>query len=281
MTLRRFSDARRLSDVLVESELGDIETLAALESLIRAGVLVETRRVVTPEPASKDASGEAAASRASVLPLSFAWAREREPRQQSRRWLASTVLLTLGVSVAAWGGARGSVMGAAPAPSAAAPIARSPAPEESYAVLVQAHPIGATLQVDGHDLGTSFWQSRLPRDGAPHEIRVTAAGFVPARIVFVDTPPPADVHLDPLPLPLPPPTWQTVNAEPSAPAAGSQSVAPRPRRRATAARQSRGSAPTAALSGPSLGPVPDLQPPRKKKPLVQIIDDEPVAAEGH
>jgi hypothetical protein len=281
-TLRRFSGARRLSDVLEQSELGDIETLAALESLIRADVLVETRPVVAPEPASKGASGEAASSCASVLPLSFAWPREREPRQRSSRWLASTVLLTLVVSVAAWGGARGSVMGAAAAPSAAAPptppatpIARSLAPQESYTVAVQAHPLGATLQVDGHDLGTSFWQSRLPRDGSPHEIRVTAAGFLPARIVFIDTPPPAEVHLDPLPPPAP--TLQTANAEPQAPAQASQTVAPRPRRRAT--RQSRDSA-ARAVSAPSI-PSPDLQPAWKKKPQVQIIDDEPVAAEQH
>jgi hypothetical protein len=286
-TLRRFAGARRLSDVMEQSELGDIETLAALESLIRAGVLVETLQVVKPEPASKGASGEAAANRASFLPVSFAWPpREREPRQQSARWLASTVVLTLVVSVAAWVGARGSVVGAAAAPSAAAPptpsvapIPRSPAPEESYTVAIQAHPAGATLQVDGHDLGTSFWQSRLPRDGAPHEIRVTAPGFVPERIVFVDTPPPADVHLDPLSPPTP--TLQVANAEPSAPAAASQTVAPHPRRRATAARQSRDSAAPGAVSGLSLRPSPDLQTSRKTKPRVQIIDDEPVAAERY
>jgi hypothetical protein len=285
-TLRRFAGAHRLSDVLEQSELGDIETLAALESLIRAGTLVETRQVANPAPASKSASGAADANRAPLLPVSFAWPREREPRQQSSRWLASTALLALVVSVAAWLGARGSLTGAAVAPSAAAPsaaaasapstppaapIPRPTALEESYPVSVQAHPMGATLQVDGHDLGTSFWQARLPRDGASHELRVTAAGFVPARILFVDTPPPADVHLDPLP---PPAMLPVVNAEPSAPAAPSQAVAPRPRRRATAARQSRDSAARSA-------PPPDLQAIRKKKPQVQIIDDEPVASERY
>jgi hypothetical protein len=132
----------------------------------------------------------------------------------------------------------------------------------------------ATLQVDGHDLATSRWQTRLPRDGVPHELRVSAAGFMPARILFIDTPPPTDVHLEPLA----PPLALAPGVEATAPEASAEAVASRPRRRATVSRPSRdlaarGAAPLSAR------PSAELQLPRKKKPQVQLIDDEPMAAE--
>ena len=196
--LRQFVGPRRLIDVLDESDLGDVETLAALESLMRSGHLIEARSPA-PEPVSPPVAAEPAHPR--VLPVSFAWPQEREISPRHFRWLGSTVLMALLVSLAAWLGARWStsseVLALTPARAAApTPVSAEPA---TYAVVVRAYPLDATLEIDGQDIGAGFYRTRLPRDGSLHELRVSAAGFIPARILFVDAAPPLDVRLDPLP----------------------------------------------------------------------------------
>jgi uncharacterized protein DUF4388 len=209
-----FGMPRRLSDVLDESDLGDVETLAALESLMRSGHIVQAR---TPEPAPEPAQAAVADDSAGnrVLPVSFAWPQERAIGQRNFRWLGSTLLMALIVSLAAWLGAKSSVstqtLALAPLPptaptatvasGAAATAGAGAAAPDTYAVAVRAYPLDATLEVDGRDIGSGFYHTRLPRDGTLHELRISAAGFVPARILFVDAPPPLDVRLEPLPVP--------------------------------------------------------------------------------
>lgn len=273
--LRMFGVPRRLSDVLDESDLGDVETLAALESLMRSAHLVAAR---TPEPAPAPTPQAAAADEAAgnrVLPVSFAWPRERELGQRNFRWLGATVLMALVVSLAAWLGARSSVssgalaLAAAPAPAAA----RAPVEPDTYSVVVRAYPLDATLEVDGRDIGSGVYRARLNRDGTLHELRVNAAGFVPARILFVDAPPPIDVRLEPLPAARvaeptedAPPATLTSEVEASAePSTWSE-------RRASAARR-KNAARSEASSSRRASAVPASA--TKKKPFVQII--EPVA----
>jgi hypothetical protein len=286
-TLRVFTEPLRLAAVLEQSELGDIETLAALESLIRAGLLVEASPTTEPErnlpPPEEEMSKRGAAP---VLPISFTLPRERQRREWHVRWLASTSLMALVVSAAAWFGAGGSLERRSTIPFqrppvAAAPPALSPATEreETYQVVMVASPPEARVQIDGRDVGAGYWSARLPRDGAQHEIRISAAGFVPARILFVDTAPLSDVRLEPLPSPpLEPggdgaerPSPRDDGASPAASPTADRVVKPRPRPSLAARRTAPPSAPQQGAAGPG---------PRKKKPRVQIIDVEMANAEG-
>jgi hypothetical protein len=275
--LRLFNMPRRLSDVLDESELGDVETLAALESLMRSAHLVEAR-TPAPAPAPQAAAADDPAGNR-VLPVSFAWPQERELGQRNFRWVGTTLVMALVVSLAAWLGAKSSVssqaFALAPAPGPAAPASPAVAPD-TYAVVVRAFPLDATLEVDGRDIGPGVYRTRLTRDGSLHELRVSAAGFVPARILFVDAPPPVDIRLDPLPAPGP--------AEPAEPVehAVSTSDGDTPaepstwsERRASAARRKNATR-SEGSGGRRVTEVPASA--TKKKPFVQIIEPETPAS---
>jgi hypothetical protein len=274
--LRMFGVPRRLSEVLDESDLGDVETLAALESLMRSAHLVEVRTPdPEPAPAPRAAPGDDPAG-SRVLPVSFAWPQEREIGQRNYRWVGSTLLMALVVSLAAWLGAKSSVssqaLALAPVPaSAPAPVAAEP---DSYAVVVRAYPLDATIEVDGRDIGSGIYRTRLLRDGTLHELRVSAGGFVPARILFVDAAPPLDIRLDPLPAPR--------IAEPAEDeAAPAAAVGAQPQaepstwseRRASAARRK-----NAARSEMSAGRRDVPASATKKKPFVQIIEPDAPAS---
>ena len=274
--LRQFNGPRRLADVLEESDLGDVETLAALESLMRSAHLIEAR-TPEPQPASSPspaAVAEPAESR--VLPISFAWPQERAIGRGHYRWLGSTLVMALVVSLAAWLGAKSSAANHALAlmPAAAPAQVAAPAQPDTYPVVVRAYPLDAALEVDGRDLGAGFYRTRMPRDGTLHELRITAAGFIPARILFVDAPPPLDVRLDPLPVPR--------LAEPSEASAllpndaGDQPIT-WSERRASAARRKAAtrSAEPATSRRASEGATASNN---KKKPFVQIIEPETPAS---
>ena len=265
--LRMFGMPRRLSDVLDESDLGDVETLAALESLMRSAHLIEAR---TPEPAPAPAQQAAAADDASgnrVLPVSFAWPQERELGQRNFRWVGTTLMMALVVSLAAWLGAKSSVSSQAlalsPAPAPApAPAAAEP---ETYAVVVRAYPLDATLEVDGRDIGPGVYRTRS-------SCSVSAAGFVPARILFVDAPPPIDIRLDPLPAP---PVAEPAEDAPL-PALTSEAYSRGEpstwsERRASAARRKNATRSEASASR-RVTEVPASA--TKKKPFVQIIEPD-------
>jgi hypothetical protein len=280
--LRRFSEPRRLAEVIEQSDLGDVETLAALESLIRIGHLLETRG--EPEPAHRsEPSAPAARDDGRVFPISFAWPRERELPRRNGRWILSTLgmaALVALVAVAAWFGARTSIASTSLSLMPAPPVSARPEPE-TYSVMVRSSTPGASLEVDGRQLGVGYWSARLPRDGVLHELRVSAPGHLPVRVLFVDAPPPLDIALEPLPLPKPveldvehgrdvvlaAPDVETRQpmAIPDSRAAATERVPRGPSRK----RVSRNAAP----------PEPErvfstaASLPRKKKPFVQIIED--------
>lgn len=269
--LRLFVEPRRLAEVLDESELGDVETLAALESLIRTGHLLERRA----DPASPRRAGHgsdtAEAGPHRVLPISFAWPRQRELPRRDMRWLLAMLVMSSLVSLAAWLGARTSVASASLALTPAPALSPPPQPE-TYSAVVRVHPPGATLEVDGRKLGVEYWSARLPRDGTVHELRVTAPGHLPARVLFVDAAPPLDITLEPLPRPSEP---DLDGAEPpspvveraaglSPPAAVAEGAARPGSRRRQAVR--------AAAASSAAEPLPRAAG-RKKKPFVQIIGD--------
>jgi hypothetical protein len=279
--LRSFAEPRRLSEVLEDSDVGDVETLAALESLIRTGHLRETR----PEPLPPPAPGSEAAPGAThrVLPISFAWPRPQELPRRDLRWLLATLVMASLVSLAAWLGARTSVASVS-MPLAPMPVASSRPEPETYSAQVRVHPPGATLEVDGRKLAVEYWSARLPRDGTMHELRVTAAGHMPARVLFIDVAPPLDITLEPLPAPSAS-ELDAPEAEPAVPAVLETTPAPPP-----AAHAPRGASP-APRRRPlvrTVAPAPNAERPlqvtpgaaRKKKPFVQIIGDSAARAAG-
>jgi hypothetical protein len=267
--LRLFDEPRRLLDVLASSEIGDIETLAALESLIRSDHLVQT------DPASEQrlrakGQGEAPAQRgaAPAWSIAFAWPREHTPRRGNWRWLASTLFIGSAVSSAAWFGAQvSSPRSSAPSPSAVLP---EPAPT-AYPVIVRAYPPHAHLEVDGRAVGQGFWTTRLPKDGMVHELRVSALGFVPTRIVFLDTAPPMDVRLEPVA------DATTRDRDPELqPTSGERDEPPAatPVQRAGSVRRKRPAATTSTKASSPSTPGASAETSARSKPYVQVIDTE-------
>jgi hypothetical protein len=117
------------------------------------------------------------------------------------RWsyAALSALVLIGTGYAFGMRAARSRAALAPLP-ATAPAARvEPARPASFALELQVEPPGAEIVLDGAHIATGSFTTRLPRDGTSHELRVSAPGFIAARIWFVDTAPPKELHLEPLP----------------------------------------------------------------------------------
>jgi hypothetical protein len=70
---------------------------------------------------------------------------------------------------------------------------------ESFALELQVEPAGAEIVLDGSHIATGSFTTRLPRDGSSHELRVSATGFIDARLWFIDVAPPKYLRLEPLP----------------------------------------------------------------------------------
>jgi len=205
-TFDLFSRPRRLVDVLSDSVLGDLETLAVLDRLIRAGRLVEAPAAeLEPPPSSALAAEDGTRRTDSVAPL----ARSRPPernRVSNGRWWGSTAVVALSVAFAGWLGARGAAWSTGPSSiGSGSERASSSAPSaatrelESFPVMLRTYPAHAELQIDGRSVGKGEWRGSFARDGSIHELRAVAAGFVPLRVIFIDTAPPFDLHLEPLP----------------------------------------------------------------------------------
>lgn len=201
-TLELFTRPRRLADALAESTLGELETLSALDDLIRSGRLSEAPpAVLEPAPPSAPSSDDGLRRLDSVAPLARSRPPEPAPASNGRGW-GATVVAALAVALAAWLGARGAAWSSASAraessaaASAAGGVSRDP---ETYPVALRTIPAGAEIEIDGRPVGRGEWRGRFARDGAIHELRATAPGHVPLRVLFIDTAPPLDLHLEPL-----------------------------------------------------------------------------------
>jgi serine/threonine protein kinase len=79
--------------------------------------------------------------------------------------------------------------------TATSTASRAPA---RYHVTVSARPREAQFDLDGKSVGTGTLDQDLAADGTEHALIVTAAGFVPARLTFRDSPPPERVTLEPV-----------------------------------------------------------------------------------
>ncbi|WP_257460751.1 serine/threonine protein kinase [Archangium lipolyticum] len=68
---------------------------------------------------------------------------------------------------------------APPKPEAVEPPAREEPPAEEIELHIQVVPRGAVVQLDGEVLPSNPYTGSFPRDGAVHQLRVSAAGFTP------------------------------------------------------------------------------------------------------
>ncbi|QRO02498.1 serine/threonine protein kinase [Archangium violaceum] len=68
---------------------------------------------------------------------------------------------------------------APPSPEVVEPPAREAPPAEEIELHIEVVPRGAVVQLDGEVLPSNPYTGRFPRDGAVHQLRVSAAGFTP------------------------------------------------------------------------------------------------------
>ncbi|HVZ89571.1 MAG TPA: serine/threonine-protein kinase [Polyangia bacterium] len=80
-------------------------------------------------------------------------------------------------------------------------VTATPKASKRYHVSVAAKPREADFELDGKSVGAGSFVDDLLADGTEHTLTVTAAGFVPARLTFRDSPPPDEVALQPIAAP--------------------------------------------------------------------------------
>jgi serine/threonine protein kinase len=100
------------------------------------------------------------------------------------------------------------VVSAPPAPPAPPPARRT------FRVTVAVTPAQAQLELDGLPAGQGTLDRELTADGREHALKVTAPGFEPRTITFVDAPPAPTVVLAPVAPPAPEPRRKTGSAKP-------------------------------------------------------------------
>ena len=268
--LTLFDQPRRLAEVLAQSELGEVETLAALLGLIRSRHLVESAMGERFRRVAARARSTAPAPEASQLPIPFRWPRRAE-RPTRPVWLGSTLVVGLVVALGSWLGARASRTNGTNAPAVS--VSAEPT---TYAVAIRAWPPEAELELDAKPVGRGAWAASLARDGRAHELSISAPGFVATRVFFLDVAPPTEIRLAPLPASPPP-----VRAEAETP----QSLAGGSTRARSTNRArlggSGGSTPAVAAAGPDAAqrrqasatdqPAGTLTG-RRSVPYVQIIE---------
>jgi hypothetical protein len=239
-------------------------------------------RDVVQRPAHADTPS----SPTSFLPMAFT---QRPDRVASTpRWVYAAVATALLAPAAFWFGEamfnwRVARQGHAAAPTlprmTAEKSAAPTAPPRTFSVSTSVEPPEASIWLDRHPVASGHLSIVLPRDGATHELRVAADGFVPTTLLFADVPPPVQIQLEKLPARAAERATQVV-ALPShgAPSAPTQRIKPR------AAPAPSGlllAVPSRGFTSPSAAPA-DLQTdtrnsgdaPRLGTPQVQIIDGE-------
>jgi hypothetical protein len=206
--LRSFAAPRSLAEAVASGGLAELEALAALARWVEAGVLIETgarllpscaaEPSVPPDPVAFEAAPR---TRESARPFTISVA-PPEPetwRRSAAQWIwAALAAVAMTIPAAYVLGTRTAQVRRAPvaAPAPAAPAGA--AVPSSYLLEVQVEPAQAKLQLDGNVPVSGQLRVSLERNGATHELRASAPGFIPARIVFADVAPAAQLRLEPL-----------------------------------------------------------------------------------
>jgi hypothetical protein len=243
---------------------------------------------------SVDATGSAT----SFVP--FAVSRHPE-RTTTPRWVFAVMAAAVLAPAAFWFGETMSNLRATRRAHAAQPSATEQTEQAALEVLpsfslsTRVAPDSAEIWLDRHPVANGHLSIVLPKDGATHELRVAAEGYIPVTLMFADVPPPREIRLEALPAATEPTNADPAAAEPgaAAPPPSALVVAPRaappPKPHALvrnlsapAARRraedewnalAAATAPPAAIR---LAPPPPIRlalPPALNEPRVQIIDD--------
>ncbi|MEO8185709.1 MAG: DUF4388 domain-containing protein [Deltaproteobacteria bacterium] len=178
--LRSFGAARSVSQVLASSDQGELETLTLLAAWFDAGVLVDAGQQPAPPLA-------ASAPRATPL------------RRGTQLWGVLAALALVPASYLL--GASSARTLARPAASVTEPLIAATVVEvvpASYLIQLQVEPAAAQITLDGEQVSVGHLEASLPRNGLVHELRVTAPGFIPTSIRFLDAAPPPQLRLEPL-----------------------------------------------------------------------------------
>jgi transposase-like protein/predicted RNA-binding protein YlxR (DUF448 family) len=199
--LESFEPPQSLLDAVGRSEVGDVETLAMLARLITQGCIVADAAIVVATAAAIETADPVA----SFLPPSRLRGAKRGQATswQVPRWLWATLgIIVLVAATPPWFrlGSRATQAQAAapPPPEPSVPAAPVEAPPP-YAVVATVEPSNAELWLDGRHAASGQLSILLPRDGRAHELRVFAEGYLPAHLLFVDTPPPVEICLEAIP----------------------------------------------------------------------------------
>jgi hypothetical protein len=95
----------------------------------------------------------------------------------------------------------------APPVAASAPLEPpskpAPPPPRTYAASVVVEPATARIELDGRDAGRSPFARRFTADGTEHTLAISAEGFEPQTLSFLDAPPPSRITLVAAPAPAP------------------------------------------------------------------------------
>ena len=258
------AEARTVSDVLASSEQGELETLLLLARWIDSGVLVDAGPQATPTLAAVEASiAPRPAPNGQALAARWGESGAAALRQIRQFWLpvvlAALVLVPGGYLFGASSGQPLAQRAAGAAPSSTAPALVEAAPR-SYPVQVQVEPADAQMVLDGEPPAQGHLEARLLHNGRVHELRVTASGFIPTSLRFLDTAPPQQLRLEPLSPPVCACDTPSGSASPEEQAGVSRKLY---RRGGRGRVQTRG--PVPAAKGPQLE---SLEP---REPVVEVI----------
>jgi uncharacterized protein DUF4388/transposase len=220
-----------LEEIVAHSDLGDLETLTAIASLLDRHYLVRDPTSIAPRssgssPVSRDTPG----SVVSLSPLATSQRVTRAPRRAplvfvgvglglgSLFWVAVASFSQVARSTAARSSeptAANARASSRPAPTSSAtpggaPLSAdgaagasptAPARATSFPLDFSAEPADAELWLDGAKVGVGHVQRQLPLDGVTHALRVIAPGYAPTTLLFMDAPPPRWIKLEKLVLP--------------------------------------------------------------------------------
>jgi hypothetical protein len=191
---------RAVRDVLDASELADLETLSAMVNLVERGYLLRDGSSELP-PRSAPAPVLGRDTPPSIV-YSPVISSQLEGDVSRRHAPLLLVGLGLVLGVALWVGVT------AFAKPAAWLGALLPALRPSFVLDAHTDPPDAQLSLDGVRIGAGHVRRELPRDGQVHRLSVSAEGYIPTTMLFVDAAPLSRLVLEKLPLtqPVLPPT---------------------------------------------------------------------------
>jgi transposase-like protein len=198
--LKSFQQPSSLFEVFQRSDLGDVETLTMLAQLSDNQLIAADLSSAPLGSAGRD-TGDLIAS---FRTLTGTGAPERRKLARWRvpgwAWCAPAGLLLLSIgtwfrSVASEAPRTGPAAAPIELPPPPAPIATPP----KYVAATSFEPSEVAIWLDGQQMPSGPLSTTFSKDGRAHELRVLAEGYSAVAVVFVDTPPPARIQLQPLP----------------------------------------------------------------------------------